>query len=94
MTCGSDGVINFWDFNVRNKIKFINFGGTPVCTAKVSPLGDFIAYGLGNDWHIGIEGNKWAPRLGVHKLTEQEMKFPKWLNFYELFIFVLIFYNY
>jgi len=53
MTCGSDGSINFWDFNVRNKIKSLVFAGTPICCAKVSPMGDLIAYGLGNDWHIG-----------------------------------------
>ena len=69
MTCGSDGALNFWDFNVRNKIKSLNFSSTPVCCAKVSPLGDFIAYGLGNDWHLGVEGNKWAPRMAVHRLT-------------------------
>jgi mRNA export factor len=69
MTCGSDGNLNFWDFNVRNKIKSLSFAGTPVCHAKVSPLGDYIAYGLGNDWHLGAEGNKWQPKLGVHRMT-------------------------
>ena len=54
MTCGSDGNLNFWDFNVRNKIKSLVFAGNPVCHAKVSPLGDYIAYGLGNDWHLGV----------------------------------------
>ena len=76
MTCGSEGIMNFWDYSVRNKIKSLAFGGTPVCCAKVSPMGDLIAYSLGNDWHIGVEGNKWQPRIGVHRLTEQEMKFP------------------
>jgi len=69
MTAGSDGMMHFWDYEVRNKIKSLNFGGTPICQAKVSPLGDMIAYGLGNDWHLGADGNKWPPRIGVHKLT-------------------------
>lgn len=68
--------MSFWDYNVRNKIKSVTFGGNPICCAKVSPQGDMIAYGLGNDWHIGTEGSKWTPRLGVHKLSEGEMKFP------------------
>lgn len=68
MTCGSDGTVNFWDFNVKNKIKSLAFTA-PITHAKVSPQGEFIAYGLGNDWHIGTEGNKWQPRLGVHRLT-------------------------
>jgi WD40 repeat protein len=71
MSCGSDGYINFWDFNVRNKIKCLGYAGFPICCAKLSPMGDMIAYGLGNDFHIGIEGNKWQPKLGVHRLTEQ-----------------------
>ena len=53
MTAGSDGVIHFWDYEARNKIKTPNYGGVPVCTAKVSAKGDMIAYGLGNDWHMG-----------------------------------------
>ena len=35
-----------------------------------------VAYGNGNDWHIGQEGvGKWANRIGVHLITEQETKF-------------------
>jgi len=29
-----------------------------------------IAYGLGNDWHIGKEGDKWKPKLGVHRIGQ------------------------
>lgn len=54
MTCGSEGIMNFWDYSVRNKIKSLNYAGNPVCCAKVSPLGDLIAFGLGNDWHVGV----------------------------------------
>jgi hypothetical protein len=29
-----------------------------------------IAYGLGNDWHLGQEGmNKWQTKVGVHQVT-------------------------
>jgi WD40 repeat protein len=54
MTCGSDGYMNFWDVSVRNKIKFLAFATSPICSAKVSQTGEFIAYGLGNDFHIGL----------------------------------------
>ncbi len=53
MTCGSDGYMNFWDFNVRNKIKFLAFASNPICCAKISPTGEFVAYSTGNDFHIG-----------------------------------------
>ena len=78
MTAGSDGHMYFWDFEARNKIKCLTNGGQPICTASVSPKGDMVAYGLGNDWHIGSDGNgKWQPKLGVHVVTEQETKFGK-----------------
>lgn len=53
MTAGSDGGMHFWDYEAKNKIKSLNYGGVPICTAKVSPKGDMVAYGLGNDWHLG-----------------------------------------
>jgi mRNA export factor len=53
MTGGSDGFLHFWNYELKNKIKSFNFGGIPVCAAKINPQGDMLAYGLGNDWHIG-----------------------------------------
>lgn len=77
MTAGSDGNMHFWDFEAKNKIRSLNYAGIPICAAKVSPKGDMIAYALGNDWHIGQEGSKWQPKIGVHMITEQETKFAK-----------------
>lgn len=53
MTAGADGGLHFWDYEAKNKIKTLNYGNNPICAAKVSPRGDMIAYGLGNDWHLG-----------------------------------------
>ncbi len=76
MTAGSDGFLHIWDFEIKNKIKSLNYGGMPICVAKVSHPGDMIAYALGNDWHLGEEGNNmWTIKLGVHILTESETKF-------------------
>ena len=76
MTAGSDGVMSFWDFKARNKIKSFSFGLNPICDAKVSPSGQLVAYALGNDWHVGPEGiGKWQPRIGVHVVTDQETKY-------------------
>lgn len=70
MTAGADGGLHFWDYEAKNKIKTLNYGGNPICAAKVSPKGDMIAYGLGNDWHLGQEGiNKWPVKLGVHPIA-------------------------
>jgi len=53
MTAGADGGMHFWDYEAKNKIKTLNYAGNPISAAKVSPKGDMIAYGLGNDWHLG-----------------------------------------
>ena len=35
-----------------------------------------VAYGQGNDWHIGEEGiGKWQNRIGVHVVADNETKF-------------------
>ena len=71
MTAGSDGVMSFWDYKARNKIKSFNYSGNPICCAAVSPNGSMVAYGLGNDWHIGEEGvGKWQNKFGVHIVAE------------------------
>jgi WD40 repeat protein len=76
MTAGSDGVMSFWDFKARNKIKSFSYGSTPICDAQVSPSGQMVAYALGNDWHVGAEGvGKWQTRIGVHVVTDQETRY-------------------
>ncbi len=53
LTAGSDGYMHFWDYEQKNKIKSLNYAKIPICVAKVDYSGEMIAYGLGNDWHIG-----------------------------------------
>jgi hypothetical protein len=33
-----------------------------------------MAYALGNDWHMGPEGEKWKPRIAVHEIQAGEIK--------------------
>jgi mRNA export factor len=75
MTAGADGFMHFWDYSAKNKIKMLNYGDVPICVAKVNPSGNMVAYGLGNDWHLGAEGNKWETKLGVHIITDAEIKY-------------------
>ena len=76
MTAGSDGVISFWDYKARNKIKSFNYGFNPICCASTSANGVMLAYSNGNDWHLGTEGiGKWPNRIGVHLITQPETKF-------------------
>lgn len=72
MTAGSDGVMSFWDYKARNKIKSFNYGSNPICCSSVSPGGTMVAYANGNDWHLGSQGiGKWNNRIGVHFITDQ-----------------------
>ena len=76
LTAGSDGALSIWDFEAKNKIKLLNYANNPITKAKVSQRGNMIAYGLGNDWHVGLEGNNlWTPKVGVHVVAENETKF-------------------
>ena len=33
-----------------------------------------MAYALGNDWHIGVEGEKWKPKIAVHEISQGDVK--------------------
>lgn len=78
MTAGADGCMHFWDYEAKNKIKTLSYSGNPICTAKVNPTGEMVAYGLGNDWHLGADGkNKWNVRLGIHHIIPTELRFGK-----------------
>jgi mRNA export factor len=57
MTAGSDGMMHFWDFDTKTKIKSLSYD-SPICCSRVNPRGDMLAYALGNDWHTGQEGIK------------------------------------
>ena len=37
----------------------------------LSVIKEDITYALGNDWYIGLEGEKWKPRLAVHTITPE-----------------------
>lgn len=59
---------------MKTRIKTFNFSGNPVCYTNVSHCGRYIAYALGNDWHMGVDGDKWKPKLAVHEIPPGEMK--------------------
>jgi hypothetical protein len=53
MTGGADGCMQYWDYEAKNKIKQFSYMKTPVTAAKLNHTGELVAYGLGNDWHMG-----------------------------------------
>lgn len=64
-----------WDFKLKNKIKSIQFS-TPFTSARLSPDGNVIAYGLGNDWHKGLDSlGKYSPSVGCYVVPNHELNY-------------------
>jgi len=53
VTAGSEGLMVFWDYEVKNKIKTLSFNNVPIVCIKMSPDGKYLAYALGNDFSKG-----------------------------------------
>jgi mRNA export factor len=71
-TAGGDGVTYYWDIEIKNKIKECKYARRPVTAAKTNPSGELIAYGLGYDWHMGVEGlGRWKPKICVHIVSDK-----------------------
>ncbi|EAR89676.1 poly(A)+ RNA export protein (macronuclear) [Tetrahymena thermophila SB210] len=79
LTCGSDGNMYFWDFEHKNKIKSFAFNKQPISACNVSSTGQFLAYSLGYDWHMGYEhSNSFEkPKICVHIINDDELRFRK-----------------
>lgn len=60
--------MHFWDHQTKTRLKSFSFNSNPICYSGVSYCGRYLAYGMGNDWHMGPEGEKWKPKLGVHEI--------------------------
>jgi len=54
-TAGSDGVVNFWDKDRRQRLKNFNSCYYPITAGKFSPDGAMYAYGVSYDWSRGHE---------------------------------------
>jgi hypothetical protein len=46
--------MNIWDIVEKNKIKTVKVQGS-FTASSLSPDGLIVAFGVGNDWHRGVE---------------------------------------
>jgi len=77
-TSGGDGVMYFWDTNVKNKIREFRFDGVPITQTRMDPNGNFLAYSLGYDWARGIQGHLTQPsKIFVHTMDEGELRYQR-----------------
>ena len=76
-TVGSDGVVNFWDKDNKQRLKGFGELQRPVSAAKFNAQGNLFAYGCSYDWSRGsmnlVPGNE----IYVHRVLEEEIVRPK-----------------
>ena len=65
----------FWDFVAKNKIKSVKEVGS-YTASKLSPDGLVLAYGIGNDWHKGMESlSKMENKVGAYVIPDLELSY-------------------
>lgn len=76
-TVGSDGVINFWDKDNKQRLKGFNAISRTVPAAKFNAQGSMFAYASSYDWSQGYR-NSMQPGhdIFVHNVAEEEVR-PK-----------------
>ncbi|KAI0692235.1 Poly(A)+ RNA export protein [Cytidiella melzeri] len=75
-TCGSDGVINIWDFEGRNRLKVFNAQHGPITSTCFNSSGTILAYSVSYDWHKGHMGMTAGHpnKILLHSCTDEEVK--------------------
>jgi len=73
-TAGGDGSVTYWDFVKKDRIVQYDYLGCPVTRTKMSPDGLLMAYALGYDWSLGIQGYMSCnTRVCVHVMKESDL---------------------
>lgn len=76
---GSSQALSVWNYQSKNRIDSTPTG-KPVTCGQVSPSGYFLAYGLGDDYHLGPDiPVVQPPTLCVHYISENEIEKTKWV---------------
>jgi mRNA export factor len=79
-TCGSDGLINFWDKDSKARLKAFTKNAQPITCGKFNNNGMVFAYALCYDWSSGLEGYKQARQMNqkshimLHQVTDPEIR--------------------
>lgn len=68
-TTGSDGKINFWDKDARQRLYFINDYSDPIPHGKFNYDGSLFAYSICDDFHQGFKKRKVS--IGIHFVKDK-----------------------
>ena len=73
LVCGDECSLIFYDFRKKTEHQKYKFG-SPVCIARFSPDGKYVAYSLGNIWRKGLADlGSCDPRIFVHKVISKDL---------------------
>jgi len=83
-TVGADGVYNFWNKDLKQRLKEFKPGegcragqqATPISDACFSPQGDLFAYAASYDWHKGRQFNQGPNDIYIHIVDQSELVAP------------------
>ncbi|GKY92485.1 hypothetical protein MPSEU_000218900 [Mayamaea pseudoterrestris] len=76
VTCGSDGVINSWDKDNKQRLKGFPALQHPITAAAFSTQGDLFAFASCYDWSKGSSHAQTGNDIFIHPVSEEEVK-PK-----------------
>lgn len=75
-TVGSDGVVNFWDKDNKQRLKGFNAIERPIPCAAFNAQGNLFAYASSYDWSKGSMHVQQGNEIFVHYVLEEEIR-PK-----------------
>jgi mRNA export factor len=75
-TVGSDGVVNFWDKDNKQRLKGFNPIARPIPCANFNAQGSLFAYASSYDWSKGSTNVQQGNEIFVHYVVEEEIR-PK-----------------
>lgn len=75
-TCGSDGIINFWDKDNKQRLKGFNAIQRTVSAAAFNTQGNMFAYASSYDWSKGSMHLQPGNDIFIHPVVEEEVR-PK-----------------
>lgn len=73
-TCGSDGVVNFWDKDNKQRLKGFNPVQRTISAASFSQGGTMFAYSSSYDWSKGSMHMQPGNEIFLHHVVEEEIR--------------------
>ena len=75
-TVGSDGVVNFWDKDNKQRLKGFNRTQRTISCAAFNTQGNLFAYASSYDWYMGSSRVQPGNEIYIHPVADEEIR-PK-----------------